>query len=316
MSQQANDDIRCVCGHLAYQHEAHGHDNRTGYCGEPACRCTAFIVAIVQPSQQANVKPGTPLPWAWQKFGKDWWLTSQTRFRPIVLASNKGGLTSLVEGILTPFNPEHPDAAYIVEACNGYAKLLERCEAAEKERDTLKVQLEAMARAEKVARLAGEATGRKAFEYLTERDAALERQRVLEDLNKELKVRCEKLDDAWSHAPGFVSGTALSGLEKNAALSAKVQALEDVVKAARGTEADSHCLGQHKCAETNENAFVKQMVKEGHTCRYCDLKRALAHLDTLPPTCKACGGRKWVNAPGDNAEIPCDRCTLPPKEKL
>lgn len=55
-------------------------------------------------------------PWAWQKFGKEWCLTGQHGMRPIVLAVRKGGLTSLVNGLLVPLDPNHPDARLISAA--------------------------------------------------------------------------------------------------------------------------------------------------------------------------------------------------------
>ena len=70
----------------------------------------------------------TPLPWLWQKFGKEYFLTSQTKFRPIVLSGKK--MTSLVNGLLVPFNPDHPDANFLEHAVNSYEDLLEACKLA------------------------------------------------------------------------------------------------------------------------------------------------------------------------------------------
>lgn len=59
----------------------------------------------------------TPGPWAWQRFGKEWCLVGQWGMRPIVLSvMRKVGLTSLVDGLLVPLNPEHPDARLIAAA--------------------------------------------------------------------------------------------------------------------------------------------------------------------------------------------------------
>lgn len=67
----------------------------------------------------------TPTPWDWQKFGNEWFLVGQHGMRPIVLSySKRTGLTSLVDGLLKPFDPEHPDAQFIVRACNSHAELV------------------------------------------------------------------------------------------------------------------------------------------------------------------------------------------------
>jgi hypothetical protein len=68
----------------------------------------------------------TARPWGWQKFGDQWCLVGQHGMRPIVLAVRKGKLTSLVNGLLVPFDPEHPDAALIVDAPNAHDSLLAR----------------------------------------------------------------------------------------------------------------------------------------------------------------------------------------------
>jgi len=62
------------------------------------------------------VSQHTPGPWAWQKFGKEWCLTGQHSMRPIVLAVRGGRLTSLVDGLLRPLDPFHPDAQLIASA--------------------------------------------------------------------------------------------------------------------------------------------------------------------------------------------------------
>ena len=63
-------------------------------------------------------------PWAWQKFGTKWCLTGQYGMRPIVLATRKGGPTSLVDGLLKPLDPAHPDAAFIALSREAVPKLL------------------------------------------------------------------------------------------------------------------------------------------------------------------------------------------------
>ncbi len=55
-------------------------------------------------------------PWAWQRFGKEYCLTAQHGMRAIVLATRKGGPTSLVDGLLVPLDPNHPDARLIAAA--------------------------------------------------------------------------------------------------------------------------------------------------------------------------------------------------------
>lgn len=55
-------------------------------------------------------------PWAWQKFGSEWCLTGQHGMRPIVLATRKNNPTSLVNGLLVPLDPNHPDARLIAAA--------------------------------------------------------------------------------------------------------------------------------------------------------------------------------------------------------
>ena len=79
-------------------------------------------------------------------------------------------------------------------------------------------------------------------------------------------------------------GQALEGHDRaNKALAAPSPSLErglalmEVVRCA--FDLGPHCYGAHKCAETNENIIVKQHIKEGHTCRYCDMTRALSKLD-------------------------------------
>ena len=74
-------------------------------------------------------------PWGWQEFGKgNWCLTGQYGMRPIVLAAARArtnGLTSLMNGLLKPFIPDHPNSKLIAAA----PELLEACKVA---RNTLK----------------------------------------------------------------------------------------------------------------------------------------------------------------------------------
>jgi hypothetical protein len=65
----------------------------------------------------------TPGPWAWQLFGKEYCLTGQHGMRPIVLATRKNGATSLVNGLLVPLDPNHPDAKLIAAAPKMFALL-------------------------------------------------------------------------------------------------------------------------------------------------------------------------------------------------
>jgi hypothetical protein len=70
----------------------------------------------------------TPGPWGWQKFGSEWCLVGQHSMRPIVLSvmvygPGKGSLTSLVDGLLRPFDPTHPDARVIGAAADLLAAL-------------------------------------------------------------------------------------------------------------------------------------------------------------------------------------------------
>jgi hypothetical protein len=59
----------------------------------------------------------TPAPWAFQKFGKDFYLTAQHGMREIILAGSKGGqLRMNQDGILLPVNPNHPNAKLICAA--------------------------------------------------------------------------------------------------------------------------------------------------------------------------------------------------------
>lgn len=71
----------------------------------PAEKIQAFLDQVKQHDEAA-----TKGPWAWQKFGDDWNLTGQWGMRPIILATLKGKITSLREGLLVPFDPQHPDA--------------------------------------------------------------------------------------------------------------------------------------------------------------------------------------------------------------
>lgn len=68
----------------------------------------------------------TARPWEWQKFGKDWYLTSQTRFRPIVISGKN--LTNLTDGLLEPFDPQHPDSIYLETAVNCHDTLVKALE--------------------------------------------------------------------------------------------------------------------------------------------------------------------------------------------
>lgn len=79
----------------------------------------------------------TSPPWAWQKFGKEWCLTGQHGHRPIVLAVRKGALTSLRNGLLVPFDPEHPDAKCIASAPELLRQRDELLAALEEARDEL-----------------------------------------------------------------------------------------------------------------------------------------------------------------------------------
>jgi hypothetical protein len=65
----------------------------------------------------------TSMPWGWQKFGDEWCLTAQHGMRAIILAVRKGKLTSLVDGLLVPFDPKHPHAQFIIDACNQHDRL-------------------------------------------------------------------------------------------------------------------------------------------------------------------------------------------------
>ena len=63
----------------------------------------------------------TKAPWAWQKFGKNHFLTAQHGMREIILSGNKdkGGASypsMNKDGILQPIDPEHPNAKLIAAA--------------------------------------------------------------------------------------------------------------------------------------------------------------------------------------------------------
>lgn len=61
-------------------------------------------------------------PVAWQKFGKDYYLTGQFGMRPIFLAATD--LRLLRDGLLVPFMPEHEHAKRIVDSWNQHDALL------------------------------------------------------------------------------------------------------------------------------------------------------------------------------------------------
>lgn len=68
-------------------------------------------------------KGPTKGPVAWQKFGNEYCLTVQHGSRRVILsASPRGGMTCLVDGMLKPLDPNHPDMELIVEAFNVYAE--------------------------------------------------------------------------------------------------------------------------------------------------------------------------------------------------
>ena len=66
----------------------------------------------------------TPGPWAWQRMG-EWCLVGQQGMRPIVLTADRNlrGLTSLMDGMLCPLDPAHPDAMLIASAPEKQAKI-------------------------------------------------------------------------------------------------------------------------------------------------------------------------------------------------
>jgi len=70
-------------------------------------------------------------PLAWQKFGNEWCLTGQYGMRPIVLSVNRRkGTLQLRDSerdLLIPFDPNHPDAKYLVMCWNTHQQLLEAC---------------------------------------------------------------------------------------------------------------------------------------------------------------------------------------------
>lgn len=115
-----------------YACEECGKDNPIEYCNQ----CERDLTPKQQREREEEMETRenkldhallehTPLPWLWQKFGKEYFLTSQTKFRPIVLSGKK--MTSLVNGLLVPFDPDHPDANFLEHAVNSYEELLEAC---------------------------------------------------------------------------------------------------------------------------------------------------------------------------------------------
>jgi hypothetical protein len=56
--------------------------------------------------------------WAWQRFGKNYYLTGQYGNRPIILSLVARGLSNLLvdECLLVPLRPDHPDSVFIAEA--------------------------------------------------------------------------------------------------------------------------------------------------------------------------------------------------------
>lgn len=72
----------------------------------------------------------TAAPWGWQKMG-EWMLVGQHSMRPIVLSARlqgpmkERGFTSLVGGLLVPFDPQHPDAKVIGAGADLGESLLE-----------------------------------------------------------------------------------------------------------------------------------------------------------------------------------------------
>lgn len=69
-------------------------------------------------------RPRTPLPWRFLKLGDDVHLVSGTKGVPTVLTSprraQRGILVRGADGVMEPLTADHPDAAYIQEAANGY----------------------------------------------------------------------------------------------------------------------------------------------------------------------------------------------------
>ncbi len=74
------------------------------------------------PQNVATVTKHTPGPWAWQKFGVEYYLTGQHGMRPIVLSvgqgQNRKRIIKLLDshGLLVDFHPLHPDARLIAAA--------------------------------------------------------------------------------------------------------------------------------------------------------------------------------------------------------
>lgn len=58
----------------------------------------------------------TNAPWEWRKVGNEYVLWGAHGMRPIVLSVVRGKLCLRVDGVMRPFNPEHPDAKIIAAA--------------------------------------------------------------------------------------------------------------------------------------------------------------------------------------------------------
>ena len=89
-------------------------------------------------------------PVKWQKFGKEYYLTGQYGLRPIILGTvpidigteySPVSISNLVDGLLKPVMPDHPDSFFIQEAWQGWPESINRAIAAEAAKSELVEQI-------------------------------------------------------------------------------------------------------------------------------------------------------------------------------
>lgn len=72
----------------------------------------------------------TSTPWQWQMFSGEWHLVSLPSTKFVLREGVGGGHLHLRDDgrkRMVPFDPSHPDAKFIVRACNAHEDLLAAC---------------------------------------------------------------------------------------------------------------------------------------------------------------------------------------------